>query len=162
MVIVYLIISKLIYFEYFIIYYILRLNYYRFGSVGQDTSLCLWDFTEDLVKSHLRKLGKKKEEQNNIQLNEVSVAKDTASSNNNAVPNHSASTSSTDKHSSSSSLSYKLANLNFGPISGKDSAGHKRAFSLPSRSEKKENNVRVGGSLTKSSVQHFQVQKFIC
>ena len=126
----------------------------RFGSVGQDTSLCLWDFTEDQVKSHLRKIGKKKEDQNSITINEVAVANDTE----NAVANN----SSDNKHStsSSSSLTYKLANLNFGPISSKDSSGHKRAFSLPSRGEKKEANIRVGGSLTKSSVQHFQVRIF--
>ncbi len=139
---------------------------FRFGSVGQDTSLCLWDFTEDQVKSHLRKLGKKKEEQNSLAINEVSVANDTAGGGgghaNNAVANNNSSSADNNKHSSSSSssLTYKLANLNFGPISGgggKDSSGHKRAFSLPSRSEKKEANIRVGGSLTKSSVQQFQV-----
>ena len=64
-----------------------------------------------------------------------------------------------EKNNSSSSLTHKLASLNFGGIN-KDSSGHKRAFSLPSRSEKKETNIRVGGSLTKSGVQQFQVDIF--
>ena len=65
-----------------------------------------------------------------------------------------------EKNNSSSSLTHKLASLNFGGIN-KDSSGHKRAFSLPSRSEKKETNIRVGGSLTKSGVQQFQVDTVI-
>lgn len=123
---------------------------YRFGSVGQDTSLCLWDFTEDLVKTHLRKINRKKEEQNRTTVNEVP---EPSPANNSAVQNNTV-----EKNNSSSSLTHKLASLNFGGIS-KDSSGHKRAFSLPSRSEKKEANIRVGGSLTKSGVQQFQDHK---
>jgi len=122
---------------------------YRFGSVGQDTLICLWDLTEDILKlSTARHRARTAEgassaplpknakdtghmsHSNSVTSKDSGLAVDTSSSNHSSG----ASTSSTEKNSSSTnSLSHKLASLNFG---GARESQHKRAFSLPGRSDK--------------------------
>jgi len=130
---------------------------YRFGSVGQDTLICLWDLTEDILKlstarhrartveagvsggvsgqgggqSNVKNSGGNMSHSNSVTSKDSGLAVDTSSSNHSSG----ASTSSTEKTSSSTnSLSHKLASLNFG--GGARESQHKRAFSLPGRSDK--------------------------
>jgi len=115
---------------------------YRFGSVGQDTMICLWDLTEDILKlsqAQAQSKAKGKEEAVSLTSKDSGLVPDSGncSSGN--------SSSGSDKAPSTSSLSYKLATLNFGSSSTKESSGHKRAFSLPGRGEKKDAGKEQGG-----------------
>lgn len=110
---------------------------YRFGSVGQDTMICLWDLTEDILKLsqvQMRSKCRSKDEDSSLTSKDSGLVPDNGTSSG-------ASTTSSDKQISTNSLGYKLATLNFGS-STKESSGHKRAFSLPGRGEKKDGSGR--------------------
>lgn len=130
---------------------------YRFGSVGQDTLICLWDLTEDFLKKSTVKSrstdqsgptgksgvvpGGQMSHSNSVTSKDSGlVVTDTSSSNHSSgASSHS---SDTGKASSTSSLTHKLASLGLGGSkAGTQSDGkpekaekeHKRTFSLPGR-----------------------------
>jgi len=119
---------------------------YRFGSVGQDTLICLWDLTEDFLKksaaNHRSKVGLAKSERSGTMSHSNSVTSkdsglavtDNSSSNHSSGASSSGSTD-TGKASSTSSLTHKLASLGIGNKEGKAEKEHKRTFSLPGRSQ---------------------------
>merc|ERR1719187_586327 len=117
---------------------------YRFGSVGQDTLICLWDLTEDFLKksaaSHRAKVGLGKSERSGTMSHSNSVTSkdsglvvtDNSSSNHSSGASSSGSTD-TGKASSTSSLTHKLASLGLGSKEKERDKEHKRTFSLPGR-----------------------------
>ena len=123
----------------------IRTNY-RFGSVGQDTQLCLWDLTEDILS---QPMGRHRTSTvlttppmlSNFNAN--NVASGSASANSisprggdatlNAditLPRNSTSS----KANHNSSFTQKFATLALGERSHKDGKDHKRNFSLGSKS----------------------------
>jgi len=103
---------------------------YRFGSVGQDTLICLWDLTEDFLQqsaaSHRSKVGLTKSDRSGTMSHSNSVTSkdsglvvtDNSSSNHSSGASSSGSTD-TGKASSTSSLTHKLASLGIGNKEGK-------------------------------------------
>ena len=129
----------------------LNMTCYRFGSIAQDTTLCLWDLTEDVLRqpmgrhrtstalSHNTFAAAAKCSNsfgNSTMLNSVqqSHASEGSVYNNNATGIHGPSTV-------SSSLTQKFATLALGDRKEKekdhDKKEHKRNFSLASRSSEK-------------------------
>jgi len=113
---------------------------YRFGSVGQDTMICLWDLTEDVLRkssgyrrSHISNMS----HSNSLTSKDSGLAAtDTSSSNHSSGASSSSSSTDTGKASSTTSLSHKLASLTLSSSSSKgtgDKVEHKRTFSLPGR-----------------------------
>ena len=135
---------------------------YRFGSVGQDTLICLWDLTEDFLKksaaSHRSKVGSGKSERTGTMSHSNSVTSkdsglvvtDNSSSNHSSGASSSGSTD-TGKASSTSSLTHKLASLGIGNKEGKGEKEHKRTFSLPGRSQGNKDRQKEGVAKSKDS-----------
>jgi len=135
---------------------------YRFGSVGQDTLICLWDLTEDFLKkssaSHRAKVGLGKSERSGTMSHSNSVTSkdsglvvtDNSSSNHSSGASSSGSTD-TGKASSTSSLTHKLASLGIGNKEGKGEKEHKRTFSLPGRSQGNKDKQKEGVAKSKDS-----------
>uniref|UniRef100_T1IPY7 Uncharacterized protein n=1 Tax=Strigamia maritima TaxID=126957 RepID=T1IPY7_STRMM len=108
---------------------------YRFGSVGQDTQLCLWDLTEDVLK---QPLGRTRTSvvfsQSGSQTNKCS--NQTGNSQANCVVKDLVADGNV-VHSSSS-LTHKFATLTLvGEKKEKYDKEHKRNFSLTSRNSEK-------------------------
>lgn len=147
---------------------------YRFGSVGQDTLICLWDLTEDVLKqspavrSRVRqekKDGGTMSHSNSVTSKDSGLANtDTSSSNHSSGASSSGSTD-TGKASSTSSLTHKLASLGLGSKEKEKEKEreHKRTFSLPGRggnnrekhresagAKSKDNKANKDGSVTSS------------
>jgi len=120
---------------------------YRFGSVSQDTHICLWDLTEELLKQSASRHWAREEKQGNQQRDgkgsgmshSNSVTSKDSGLPDNSSSNHSSGASSsgstdTGKASSTSSLTHKLASLGLGGGGkGESRSEHKRTFSLPGR-----------------------------
>lgn len=126
---------------------------YRFGSVGQDTLICLWDITEDILKqsaaTHVKieasssshNATPKSRHQNNHHAtsNNLSNSNSLTSKDSGMIDggsNSSVSVASNAHPSSTSSsvggsLTQRLASLNFGDRN--KSSEHRRNFSLPTR-----------------------------
>ena len=118
---------------------------YRFGSVSQDTHICLWDLTEELLKQSASRHWAREEKQgaqqrdgkgsgmshSNSVTSKDSGLPDNSSSNHSSGASSSGSTD-TGKASSTSSLTHKLASLGLGG-KGENRNEHKRTFSLPGR-----------------------------
>jgi len=118
---------------------------YRFGSVSQDTNICLWDLTEELLKQSAARHWAREEKQvaaaregkgggmshSNSVTSKDSGLPDNSSSNHSSGASSSGSTD-TGKASSTSSLTHKLASLGLGS-KGEGRSEHKRTFSLPGR-----------------------------
>jgi len=105
---------------------------YRFGSVGQDTLICLWDLTEEVLKKAGPGLRSSMSHSNSVTSKDSGLATtDTSSSNHSSGASSSGSTD-TGKASSTSSLTHKLASLGLG---SKEAKEHKRTFSLPGRGQ---------------------------
>lgn len=116
---------------------------YRFGSVSQDTHICLWDLTEELLKQSATRHWAREEKQvaaaregkgggmshSNSVTSKDSGLPDNSSSNHSSGASSSGSTD-TGKASSTSSLTHKLASLGLGS-KGEGRGEHKRTFSLP-------------------------------
>ena len=160
---------------------------YRFGSVGQDTLICLWDLTEDVLKqspvvrSRVRqekKDGGTMSHSNSVTSKDSGLANtDTSSSNHSSGASSSGSTD-TGKASSTSSLTHKLASLGLGSKEKEKEKEkereHKRTFSLPGRggnnkhresagAKSKDNKANKDGSVPssqqgKSRIQYFPVK----
>ena len=151
---------------------------YRFGSVGQDTLICLWDLTEDVLKQSPgvrsrarqdKKDGGTMSHSNSVTSKDSGLATtDTSSSNHSSGASSSGSTD-TGKASSTSSLTHKLASLGLG--SKEREREHKRTFSLPGRggnnkdkhresagAKSKDNKANKDGSVTncQQGKSHFQ------
>jgi WD40 repeat protein len=116
---------------------------YRLGSVGQDTQLCLWDITEDVLKQPVGKSRTCIGGENGVSglcstKNTISSVGSGSTAMGNSVGSSPAETASSvplsngpTSGSSAPSLSQRLAGLGFGDR--KDHGGHKRNFSLTSR-----------------------------
>ena len=143
---------------------------YRFGSVGQDTLICLWDLTEDVLKQSPGVRGRARQEKkeggtmshsNSVTSKDSGLANtDTSSSNHSSGASSSGSTD-TGKASSTSSLTHKLASLGLGSKEREREREHKRTFSLPGRgghnkdkhresagAKSKDNKANKDGSVT--------------
>jgi len=114
---------------------------YRFGSVGQDTLICLWDLTEDVLKKSCQSLrarssyaraGGNMSHSNSVTSKDSGLAATDTSSSNHSSGASSSSSTDTGKASSTSSLTHKLASLGLGGKENKEKE-HKRTFSLPGR-----------------------------
>merc|ERR1719245_1500341 len=143
---------------------------YRFGSVGEDTHICLWDMTEDTLKKASSALSASAgaAAASGADLNTSQSGGDdchdggAGQGNPNApgsLSGASAATSSslnTTKSSNSSSssggnsLTSRLAALSFG---GGDKKEHKRNFSLPSRSSGDKASSSAKGSASSQASQ---------
>ena len=136
---------------------------YRFGSVGQDTLICLWDLTEDFLKksaaaSQKTRVGLGKSDRSGTMSHSNSVTSkdsglvvtDNSSSNHSSGASSSGSTD-TGKASSTSSLTHKLASLGIGNKEGKGEKEHKRTFSLPGRSQGNKDRQKEGAAKSKDS-----------
>ena len=131
---------------------------YRFGSVGQDTHICLWDLTEDVLKQvpgRCRARQEKREggtmsHSNSVTSKDSGLATtDTSSSNHSSGASSSGSTD-TGKASSTSSLTHKLASLGLG--SKERDREHKRTFSLPGRGgHNKDKSKESSGARSKDN-----------
>lgn len=128
---------------------------YRFGSVGQDTLICLWDITEDILKQSCAMFAKlqasavtpssqsatpKSRHQNNhhaMTANNLSNSNSLTSKDSGMIDGGSTSSVSVASNmqqpssSTSTSLTQRLASLNFGDRN--KSGEHRRNFSLPTR-----------------------------
>ena len=116
---------------------------YRLGSVGEDAFLCLWDLTEDLLKTSSSSSSSSSQQDsgtwkvgihhNSHVTGNSSFSVNASTSVDNGNSNHttttSAATNTSSSSSSSTSLTQRLASLNFGD-KNKD---HKRNFSLTGR-----------------------------
>merc|ERR1712029_227828 len=133
-----------------------KVTCYRFGSVGQDTNLCLWDITEETLRtsksdncnsasaagipSHNHKMA------NSHSLTSKDSGIQLLQSDNTAAPANSGSESGKTSTSSSMSLSHRLASLNLsGSTSEKSGSvrGTLKATLLRGSSDKQSNS---GGS----------------
>ena len=138
---------------------------YRFGSVGQDTQLCLWDLTEDILRQPMGRQRTSTVISNppNFLLSN-NVSSNTAQQSNSVLPNPPGGTYLADggatlPHNSkghnatvSTSLTHKFATLALGEKSHKESKDHKRNFSLGSKSGQnlhtlKANHAKVDDSI---------------
>ncbi|KAF4532194.1 hypothetical protein B566_EDAN002256 [Ephemera danica] len=122
---------------------------YRLGSVGQDTQLCLWDITEDVLKQPVTKsrtcIGAENGGSGLCSAKSVGGTSGLG----NSVGSSPADTSTPVANgpisgSSAPSLSQRLAGLGFGDR--RDHGGHKRNFSLTSRA-----SGATGGGSEKNS-----------
>ena len=133
---------------------------YRFGSVGQDTLICLWDLTEDVLKQvpgrgrvrQEKRDGGTMSHSNSVTSKDSGLANtDTSSSNHSSGASSSGSTD-TGKASSTSSLTHKLASLGLGSKDKERDKEHKRTFSLPGRGgHNKDKNKESSGARIKDS-----------
>ena len=133
---------------------------YRFGSVGQDTLICLWDLTEDVLKQvpgrgrvrQEKREGGTMSHSNSVTSKDSGLANtDTSSSNHSSGASSSGSTD-TGKASSTSSLTHKLASLGLGSKEKERDKEHKRTFSLPGRGgHSKDKSKESSGARTKDS-----------
>ena len=112
---------------------------YRFGSVGQDTLICLWDLTEDILK---QTLSRNKTSTVGTQLSSGGIGQANfvnANDSKNDVGSH---------HNTSvtTSLTYKFATLALGEKKDKEEKkDHKRNFSLAGRSTESKVNLLKSG-----------------
>lgn len=121
---------------------------YRFGSVGQDTQLCLWDLTEDILSQpmgrhrtstvistppNLSNFNANSTTAAGIVSNSVSQRGTESSVYCDTTLPHNATSSSSKAHHNSS-FTQKFATLALGERSHKDGKDHKRNFSLGSKS----------------------------
>ena len=136
---------------------------YRFGSVGQDTTLCLWDLTEEILRQPVGRLrtstiisqtalgGLNMAKKNSVVGNSTSV--NSLPRDSNAIDghlphqhHHNATTSSPHHTTVSTSLTHKFATLAIGDRKEKDHENkkeHKRNFSLASRSSDKSSLLKA-------------------
>lgn len=118
---------------------------YRFGSVGQDTHLCLWDLTEDVIRHPPPRTRTSTIYQANATPAPTSKCNSTGNSMspNCTMPNKEP-TSGDGTATVSTSLTHKFASLTLGDKKDKD---HKRHFSLTHKNTNKTNSM---SSSTKS------------
>lgn len=104
---------------------------YRFGSVGQDTLLCLWDITEDILRQPLGRQRTSTVISNPTVLKQIANSVHTANA---MLADVGATlpTTKTQQTTISTSLTHKFATLALGERSHKDKE-HKRNFSLGSK-----------------------------
>ncbi|ELU10635.1 hypothetical protein CAPTEDRAFT_6102 [Capitella teleta] len=119
---------------------------YRFGSVSQDTQLCMWDLTEEVLRQPMGRLRTSTIISQNASSGAAAASKNHHSKandakNDHATVNHSSAGGST----SGNSFTQKFATLALGDHRHKDheksssssSTGHKRTISLgPNKSDK--------------------------
>ena len=130
----------------------LNMTSYRFGSVGQDTTLCLWDLTEEILRQPVGRhrtstiisqnaLGITTLPKMNSVVNSVpnSTARDCVLDGN----PHQHNATSTPGTTVSTSLTHKFATLALGDRKDKehDKKEHKRNFSLASRSSNEKSSL---------------------
>ena len=125
---------------------------YRFGSVGQDTMLCLWDLTEDILRQPA--LGSGRHRTSTILSPHTSLQNSTAAAGSNSIQQNHVGSGGSDSSSANShhpttvstSITHKFATLALGDRS-KDKAKdkeHKRNLSLGSRSGDKVSLLKAG------------------
>lgn len=109
---------------------------YRFGSVSQDTHLCLWDLTEDVLRQPFGRLRTSTV----ISQNAVPAAASCAKHANSVPPtkanHHQEAPAASANHSSHSSFTQKFATLALVERKEEKSSGHKRTISLSSKAER--------------------------
>eukprot|EP00096_Caligus_rogercresseyi_P006975 TRINITY_DN2412_c0_g1_i2.p1 TRINITY_DN2412_c0_g1~~TRINITY_DN2412_c0_g1_i2.p1 ORF type:complete len:305 (-),score=111.92 TRINITY_DN2412_c0_g1_i2:443-1357(-) len=136
---------------------------YRFGSVGQDTYICLWDITEDILKSS----GSSSSSSVGGGCGPLGPAAPPSKSSNASSPNSSlgaltnASVCSKDSGvltecsfstATSTSLSQRLASLNFGSSDRKDKRGSHSNGGSKSSSRSSSASLPVSSSVSEESV----------
>lgn len=117
---------------------------YRFGSVGQDTMLCLWDITEDVLRQPMMK------HRTNSNLQSQVSTSNNRNNSHSAISNDSRTTDlNSSSASQSSSVSHRFGILSLSDKKEKenDKKEHKRSSSLASKSSDrmpvvKSNSVR--------------------
>ena len=110
---------------------------YRFGSVGQDTLICLWDLTEDILKQPVSK------HRTSTVLTQLTPG---ISQINSVNANDSKDGGGHHNASVATSLTHKFATLALGERKDKEEKkDHKRNFSLASRSTDSKVNLLKGG-----------------
>lgn len=135
----------------------LNITSYRFGSVGQDTQLCLWDLTEDVLKQPVGRTRTSVVLRSSSQIAASSNCHNTAASQTNCVSSNAAtkdisgSSCGADVNDSSvsSGLSHKFATLSLVSSDKKDKhqehKEHKRNFSLASSRSSSDKNSTLKG-----------------
>ncbi|KAI0223358.1 WD repeat-containing protein 20, partial [Lamellibrachia satsuma] len=132
---------------------------YRFGSVGQDTMLCLWDLTEDILRMPVGRhrtstvvsqnacCGISPKSNNSVPMPNC-VVKDAHLTTDNATSHHGSSSSGV-----TTSLTQKFATFTLGDRKDKDHdrKEHKRNFSLGSKNNEKvirtiDDSIRLLGT----------------
>jgi len=116
-----------------------RITCYRLGSVGEDTLLCLWDLTEDLLRKASSSAAAAAK---SGALSTGGQASPDARLSSSSVSKGGGKKSSEEGSSEKSSLSQRLASLNFG-----EKREHKRNFSFGGRDKDKgKDKVDKGGN----------------
>ena len=133
----------------------INITTYRFGSIGQDTYLCLWDLTEDVLRQPMGRsrtstiLMQNSSSSLPPRCNSLPNAQQQPQPNANNVPHkhdkdaasHHVENNSSHHHTTvSTSFTYKFATLALGDRKDKenhDKKEHKRNFSLASRNSEK-------------------------
>ncbi|XP_074647500.1 WD repeat-containing protein 20-like [Tubulanus polymorphus] len=115
-----------------------KITTYRFGSIGQDTVMCLWDLTEDILKLPLGR------QRTSVVYTLPPRSNSLPHSHTNSIPkdmNPAVNNTGDSSSSNSSSLSQKFATLAIGDRKD-DKKEHKRNFSLASKNNDKSSLLR--------------------